>query len=80
MEHNKLSYEEAIEELQNIMEKLESRKYTLDESITMFKKAMELYNYCSDILTKMDGEIKVLLELKDSLVEQNFLREEDDCY
>ena len=42
MEIKNLSYEEALKELEIILDKLENNNHTLDESLEMFKKA---FNY-----------------------------------
>lgn len=62
METNNLSYEEAVSKLEKILKELEDDNCTLKESLDKFKKGIELYNYCSDLLTKADGEIKILLK------------------
>lgn len=80
MEINKLSYEEAIEELQNILNCLEKDDQTLNESLEMFKKGIEVYKHCNNILTKTEGEIKILLDEDNSLDEVDFLREEDEYF
>ncbi len=38
MEIKNLSYEEALKELEIILDKLENNNHTLDESLEMFKK------------------------------------------
>ncbi|MGN9164137.1 exodeoxyribonuclease VII small subunit [Tissierellaceae bacterium HCP3S3_D8] len=80
MKYENLSYEEALEELQNILDNLENGEHTLSESVDMFKNGIELYTHCNNILSKTDGEIKILLESEDSLIEEDFLKEADDYY
>ena len=81
MEINKLSYEDAINKLQNILTELENESCTLSESLSKFKEGMELFNYCSDILRTTEGEVKILLgENKGSLEEYNFIKEAEDEY
>jgi len=62
MKIEKLSYEEALKELEQIVEDLENDQITLEESVEKFKRGIELYNYCNKILTKLEGEIKILLK------------------
>lgn len=57
-----LSYEDAIMNLQKILDELEKDECTLEESLKMFKRGVELYNYCNDLITKVEGEVKILLE------------------
>lgn len=81
MEENKLSYEEALAELENILEDLEGNNCSLKESMEKFKRGIELYKYCSDLLSKAEGEIKILLgDNKEALEEINFFREAFDEY
>ncbi|WP_262429888.1 exodeoxyribonuclease VII small subunit [Paratissierella segnis] len=81
MEDNKkLSYEEAMSELEKILVELEDDDCTLQESIEKFKKGIELYKYCNNILKAAEGEVKVLLGDEESLAEFNFFKEDEDEY
>ena len=81
MEINKLSYEEAIAKLEELLLDLENESCTLRDSLNKFKEGMDLYNHCSDILKKAEGEVKVLLgDDKDTLVEIDFVKEAEDEY
>lgn len=80
-DENKLTYEEAIEKLEKILEELENEDSTLEQSMHYFKKGLELYKYCNNILKESEGEIKVLLENDiDSLEEYDFIKETEDDY
>lgn len=79
-EIEKLSYEEALDELEKILEALEKDHHTLEESLEMFKRGIELYKYCNNILSKTEGEIKILLDEDKSLDEYDFIKEEDQYY
>ena len=81
METKNLSYEEAIVELENILEELELGDCTLAQSLEKYKKGILLHRHCNEILSQADGEVKVLLENeKDILDEIDFLREAEDEY
>lgn len=80
MEISNLSYEEAFKELENILESLEGDNHTLNESLEMFKKGIQLYKYCNNILSKTEGEIKILLDQDGSLDEVDFIKEVDEYY
>jgi exodeoxyribonuclease VII small subunit len=80
MELNKLSYEEAMSKLEGILEELENDNITLNDSLNKYRQGMELYNYCSDILKKAEGEIKIILEERDTIREIDFVREGEDEY
>ena len=73
MEKDKLTYEEGIKELEEIVQKLESNDLTLEQSLNDFKRGVELYKYLYEILNKVEGEIKVILEDEDrNLTEVGF--------
>lgn len=61
METNNLPYEEAVSKLEKILKDLENDDCTLNDSLDKFKKGIELYNYCNNLLSKAEGEIKILL-------------------
>lgn len=70
-----LSYEEGLKKLDEVLKKLEE-DLSLEESMNMFKKGLDLYEHCDSILSKTEGEIKILLE-KDTDLESKYLRKED---
>jgi exodeoxyribonuclease VII small subunit len=80
MELNKLSYEEALSKLEEILSDLEGENITLNESLNKFRDGMELYNYCNNILKKAEGEIKVIIEDNNNFRETDFIREVNDEY
>lgn len=76
MENNDMSYEEAIKELEQILEDLENEDLPLNNSLEKFKRGVELYNYCNGILKDVEGEIKILLkDDENGLVEEDFTME-----
>ena len=81
MEIKNLSYEDAIIQLENILDELELGECTLAESLEKYKKGILLHRHCNEILTAAEGEVKVLLaNEKDILDELDFLREAEDEY
>ncbi len=54
-------YEAAIEQLEDIVEKMESGEMGIDEMTKQLKKAQQLIKLCKDRLTKTDEEIKKIL-------------------
>ena len=57
----KINYEQAIEELETIVSKMESGELNLDAIIEKLKRAQKLIKLCKDRLTKTDEEIKKIL-------------------
>lgn len=62
MKIDDLSYEEAFMELEKILKELEADEFTLNKSIDKFKDGVSLYNHCNELLTKAEGEVKIVLE------------------
>ena len=57
----KINYEQAIEELETIVSKMESGELNLDAITEKLKRAQKLIKLCEDRLTKTDEEIKKIL-------------------
>ena len=53
----KLSYEEAFDELKQIVAKLNEGKVTLDESLQLYKRGNELAAYCDKKLKEVTQKI-----------------------
>lgn len=58
-----MTYEEQIEELKGIIEKIEKREAGLEESLILYKRGMDILRNCEKYLE--DAELKVT-ELQDS--------------
>lgn len=76
MSSNKKTFEEALTELGEIVNKMEGEDLTLDESLKYYKKGVELYQYCYSLIEKVDGEVKIILESKNGTKEENFKMED----
>lgn len=75
----KMSFEEAMAELEEIVEKLEKGELTLDQSLEYFKKGVELSKYCNNRLEEVERQITLLIEGQDGeLVEENYLEETNE--
>lgn len=61
---NKISFEQACQDLQNIINKIESGEVTLEQATELFEQGKELIKVCYDSLTKSKGK---LTEIKQSL-------------
>ncbi|MBS4536211.1 exodeoxyribonuclease VII small subunit [Clostridium sp. D2Q-14] len=66
--------EEAILQLENIVEDLENGDLTIDNALDEFKKGIKLYNKCYKKIEETEGEIKLILEdQKGNFNESNFM-------
>ncbi len=57
-----MSFQEAIEKLEEINDKLEMNKASLEEAIRMYELGMKLVEHCSKKLEEAEGEIKKISE------------------
>ncbi len=51
-------YEVAFAQLQDIVRKMESDEYSIDEIAVQLKEAQRLIKFCKDKLTKTEAEIQ----------------------
>lgn len=64
-----LSFEDAMEELEEITRRLESGEDTLEESIKLYERGVELKSLCEKKLKEAEGKWKVLQKNNDGEVE-----------
>ena len=57
-----IKYEEALNQLEDIVSKMENEEPDIDELTTELKQAQKLVKLCKDKLTKTDKEIKTILK------------------
>ena len=62
MAKEEFKYEEAVRQLEDIVEKLKNDELDIDSMSENLKKAQKLIKLCKDKLTKTDDEINKILE------------------
>lgn len=79
-EFNKLTFEEASQRLEAIVQRLEQGELNLDDALNMFEEAITLANYCRKKLSAAEQRLSVLLENEDGQLELKplSLPEEDE--
>ncbi|MCL2749347.1 MAG: exodeoxyribonuclease VII small subunit [Alphaproteobacteria bacterium] len=60
MEENKLSFEEAYQQLQELVKKMESGQLPLADSVAAYEKGMKLKAYCEQLLKEAELKIETL--------------------
>lgn len=60
-----MKYEEALRQLEAIVEKMENDELDVDELGVELKRAQQLIKLCNAKLTKTDEEIKKILSAED---------------
>jgi len=61
----KLSFEEAIKELTNIVGKIEQGQIPLQDSLQQYERGMALIKHCRTILQKAEKRIEKITESED---------------
>ncbi|CEI73694.1 MULTISPECIES: exodeoxyribonuclease VII small subunit [Romboutsia] len=69
-----LTYEQAYKKLEEILEKLESKNASLDESLSLYEQGISLYKYCNKLLD--DATFKISKFNKLGVEEEFDIREE----
>jgi len=59
---SKLSFEEAIKKLTDIVSKIEKGQIPLQDSLNQYEKGMALIKHCRDILQKAEKRIEKISE------------------
>ena len=57
-----MKYEEAISRLEEIVKKMENDELDIDQMAQQLKEAQQLIRLCKDRLTKVDADIKAVMD------------------
>jgi exodeoxyribonuclease VII small subunit len=74
---NNMSYETAMQELKKLSHQLESGELTLDESLEVYAKAVELIKLCNKKLQDTQKQMTVLIESFEGEMKEVPFKEED---
>ncbi|MDI6780488.1 MAG: exodeoxyribonuclease VII small subunit [bacterium] len=73
-----MKFEESIQELEEIVRKMETRNLPLDDALSLFEKGMKLSRLCSKKLEAAQAKIEILTKNKDGeLLTQPFCIDND---
>lgn len=78
MSENKLQFEEAMKQLENIATELEKGDLNLDESVAKFEEGIKLSKQCSQLLENAEKRITILLKDGENIKEENFIQENEE--
>lgn len=73
MSRKKASFEDQIEELESIVEKLETGDLALEDSLSQFEKGVKLTKECQNLLDKAQQKVTILTQDNDQL--EDFVKE-----
>ena len=62
---SKLSFEQAIKRLTDIVSKIEDGQISLEQSLNQYEQGMELIKHCRDILQKAEKKIEEISKEKE---------------
>lgn len=71
-----LSFEELMSKLEEITDKLEKEQLSLDESVDLFEKGMEISKKCNSKIEDAEKRITILINQDNELKEENFIPED----
>ncbi len=70
------NFEELIEKLEEITNKLEKEQLSLDESVKLFEEGMKISKDCNAKLEDAEKRITILINTNNEIKEENFIPEE----
>ena len=73
-----MNFEESLQELETIVDKLEDGQLSLDESLMLFEKGIGLVNECNTKLKTARLKVEKLVEENDSLKSEPIEVQEED--
>jgi exodeoxyribonuclease VII small subunit len=77
-ESEKQKFEEALEELEKVVERLESGELSLDDSLAAFEEGVRLVKFCNQKLTEVEKKIELLVKDKDGKLQLKPLEDEEE--
>lgn len=74
--HDRLTFEQALQRLEEVVEKLEDGDVPLEQAIELFQEGMALSKRCSGQLNTVEKRIEMLMEENGDWVKKPFAPEE----
>lgn len=65
-------YEQAVKELEEILQSLENQDTSLDEALKLFEKSVELSKICFEKIKQTQGKVEIIKKELDEIKVQNF--------
>lgn len=72
MPKKEITFEKAMERLEEIVNSLESGESPLDKSLSLFEEGVKLVKLCNEKLEKAEESVKKLINVDGELVETDF--------
>jgi exodeoxyribonuclease VII small subunit len=74
-----LSFEEAMDQLEQLVVKLENGDVPLEKAIDLFQEGMKLSHLCSQKLEQVERKIEILVEENGALHKKPFINGTDEA-
>lgn len=68
-EEQELSFEEAYAELEQVVEALEAGGATLDETLSLYERGIELASHCEAVLEQAELRVRMVQQNEDDEME-----------
>jgi exodeoxyribonuclease VII small subunit len=73
------NFETALEELEQVVEQLESGDLALDDSLSAFEKGVGLVKFCNQKLNEVEKKVELLIKDKEGRLQITTLAEPDEA-
>ena len=77
MPKKEISFEKAMERLEEIVDCLESGNCQLEDSLTLFEEGIKLVKLCNKKLEIVEDSIKKLANIDGEMVEEDFFTDDN---
>ncbi len=77
-DQGKKKFEAALEELEKVVEQLESGELSLEDSLAAFEEGVRLVKYCNQKLTEVERKIELLVKDKEGKLQLKPLADDGD--
>jgi exodeoxyribonuclease VII small subunit len=77
-DREKKKFEEALEELEKVVERLESGELSLEDSLAAFEQGVSLVRYCNQRLNEVERKIELLVKDKEGKLQLKSLEDLED--
>ena len=71
-EEDKMSFEDSMKTLEDLVKQLESGELDLDKSLEVYERAVVLRDHCKKILDESDRKVQTIMETASGIVKKDF--------
>ena len=71
-EVDKMSFEDSMKTLEDLVKQLESGELDLDKSLEVYERAVVLRDHCKKILDESDRKVQTIMETASGIIKKDF--------